>query len=144
MADETKRIEALHGPYAGQHLDLPAADADQAIADGWARDPFAAASDKPIPDFDAEKHDKMLVAAQKASRKLRGEDEPKDPKDRSDQKEPAAKAKPGKEEPRPFGSEDRASSGSGTDSSSYKTRTSTTPSSPASTTSSSGSKPSKE
>lgn len=65
----TKRIEALLGPYAGSHLDLPAGDADQAIADGWARDPYAPPSAKPA----AIDTGKALAAAEKAIRKLRGE-----------------------------------------------------------------------
>ena len=75
MADETKRIEALYGPYRGQHLDLPAADADQAIKDGWARDPYAEPSAE-VQALDPEKQEKATAAAEKAARKLRGEDEP--------------------------------------------------------------------
>lgn len=77
MADETKVIEAIAGPYAGQRLTVPAADADAAIKDGWARDPFAPVDpDAEPPELDQEAHDKMLTAAQKAARKLRGEEEP--------------------------------------------------------------------
>lgn len=37
MADEEmKQVEVLFGPYAGQLLTMPAADADQAEADHWA------------------------------------------------------------------------------------------------------------
>lgn len=79
MPDETKRIEATLGPYAGSHLDLPSADAEQAIADGWARDPYAAPDPNAgTPAFDQEKHDKTMVAAEKAARKLRGEPEPEE------------------------------------------------------------------
>lgn len=74
---EPKRIEALYGPFAGQQIDLPAADADQAISDGWARDPFARPSDKPVDPLTQEKLDAAIVAAEKAARKLRGEPEPK-------------------------------------------------------------------
>ena len=78
MADETKRIEAIAGPYKGQRLDVPAADANRAIKDGWARDPFEPVDpDAAPPEFDQDKHDKMMVAAEKAARKLRGEEEPK-------------------------------------------------------------------
>lgn len=76
MPDETKRIEALYGPYRG-FLDVPADVAAQAIKDGWARDPYAppAAPDAPAPT--QEQIDKAIIAAEKAARKLRGEDEPK-------------------------------------------------------------------
>ena len=73
MPDELKRIEALYGPYARRLIDIPEADAKQAIADGWARDPYAPAAD-PV-EFDQEKHDAVLVAAEKAARKFRGETE---------------------------------------------------------------------
>lgn len=73
MADETKRVEALYGPYAGTQLDLPAADAEAAIAAGWARDPFVPPPDE--AEWTQEAHEKIIEAAEKAARKLRGEDE---------------------------------------------------------------------
>jgi hypothetical protein len=75
---ETKRVEAIAGPWAGRQIDLPSADADQAIADGWARDPFAPPADPNAEpeEFDQEKHDTMTAAAEKAARKIRGEKEP--------------------------------------------------------------------
>src|SRR5262245_52536878 len=90
MADETKEIEGTVGPYAGQRLTLPAADADAAIADGWARDPFAPLDPNAEPPklLTDEERQKVLEAANKAASKLRGEepaDEPPKPK-------PAAKA----------------------------------------------------
>lgn len=94
MADELKRIEALYGPYAGRHLDVAAADADQAISDGWARDPYTPRAE--ATEFDQEKYDAMLIAADKAARKLRGEQEPAAPA----KKEGKAKDKPLKEEDR--------------------------------------------
>lgn len=77
MADETKRIQVTLGPYRGQQLDVPAEDADQAIADGWATDPFAPPpqeGEEPIAMTD---DDRMaaIEAAEKAARKLRGEDD---------------------------------------------------------------------
>ena len=73
---ETKRVQATHGEFAGQLLDLPTADAEQAISDGWAVDPFAPADPDAEPEeFDQDKHDKANVAAAKAARKLRGEKE---------------------------------------------------------------------
>jgi hypothetical protein len=75
---QIRRIEALFGPYRGI-IDVPADIAEQAIADGWARDPFAPPPENPEP-FSQEKHDKMLIAAEQAARKLRGEPEPDKPK----------------------------------------------------------------
>ena len=83
--NETKRVEALYGPYAGTQIDIPAADADAAIADGWARDPFATPDPKAKPvEWTQEAHDKAMVAAEKAARKLRGEDEDVKAKKKSD------------------------------------------------------------
>jgi hypothetical protein len=74
MADETVLIEATVGPYAGQRLQVDPATAKQAIADGWARDPFAEVGEpKEMIDEDRAK---VAEAANKAARKLRGEDEP--------------------------------------------------------------------
>jgi hypothetical protein len=76
MADETKRIEALYGPHAGRRLDVPADVAAAAIADGWARDPFAPAEEaKEVKEMTAEDRQKVLEAAHKADRKLRGEED---------------------------------------------------------------------
>lgn len=75
---ETKRIEALYGPFAGGQIDIPAGDAEQAIADGWARDPYATPDPKAEPkEWTQEGHDAMIKAAEKAARKIRGEAEPK-------------------------------------------------------------------
>jgi len=73
---ETKRIEAVFGPLAGSLMDIPTADADAAIADGWARDPYAPppSADEPVKEFDAAAHDQVLAAAEAAARKIRGED----------------------------------------------------------------------
>lgn len=81
MADqksELKRIEAMHGPYRGSVLDLPEEDANAAIADGWARDPHAPpeVSTEPQEEFTQERLDEILVAAEKAARKFRGEEDP--------------------------------------------------------------------
>ena len=83
MPDETKRIQANYGPFAGQQIDLPTEDADAAIADGWASDPFAPVDPKAEPpEFNQERHDAILVAAEKAGRKIRGEAEPGNDKPR--------------------------------------------------------------
>jgi hypothetical protein len=41
MADETKRVDVFMGPYRGNLLTMPVAEADAAIAAHWARDPFS-------------------------------------------------------------------------------------------------------
>ena len=41
MADETKRIDVIMGPYRGNLLTVSAADADAAVNAHWARDPFS-------------------------------------------------------------------------------------------------------
>jgi hypothetical protein len=72
MPDETTLIEALFGPYAGQRLTIPSADAKAAIKDGWARDPFAQPSnDDPKLPSDEQRF-AATEAAEKAARKLRG------------------------------------------------------------------------
>ena len=75
---ETKRIEALFGPLAGSIMDIPTADADAAISDGWARDPFATPSaedEQKQKEWSAETHEKVIEAAEKAARKIRGEED---------------------------------------------------------------------
>jgi hypothetical protein len=94
---DTKRIQATLGPYRGQNLDVPADVADQAIADGWAVDPFA----PPLTDEETEKvramqsedkTTKAAEAAEAAAKKLRGEDEAqgKARKNRTREMEPEA------------------------------------------------------
>ena len=41
MADETKRVDVIMGPYRGNLLTMPTAEADAAINAHWARDPFS-------------------------------------------------------------------------------------------------------
>jgi hypothetical protein len=43
LSDETRIMQAVYGPYRDQRLSMSAADAEQAIADKWAIDPFAPA-----------------------------------------------------------------------------------------------------
>ncbi|MCA1404683.1 hypothetical protein I6F26_10220 [Ensifer sp. IC3342] len=111
---ETRRIEALYGPYRG-FLDVPADVAEQAIKDGWARDPFATPDpDAPPPELPTqEKLDAMIAAAEKAARKLRGEEPPK--------------AKPKKDEPKNDEPKTptRQSTAETDQSAAYKTRSST-------------------
>lgn len=93
MPDETKRVQATHGPYAGSQIDLESSDAEAAIADGWAIDPFATVDPKAEPkEWSQEAHDTATAAAAKAARKLRGEPEPDNPgeKDKKPEAKPAA------------------------------------------------------
>jgi hypothetical protein len=71
-------IEAIAGPYRGQRLTVSADDAKAAIKDGWARDPFAEPEEpKEMTDEDRQK---VAEAAEKAARRLRGEEETEAPK----------------------------------------------------------------
>lgn len=77
MAEEPVMIEGIIGEYAGKRLTVSAADAKQAIADGWAKDPFGEPAEaKEMTDEDRAR---VMEAAGKAARKLRGEEEPKKP-----------------------------------------------------------------
>jgi hypothetical protein len=81
--DEPAMVQATVGPYAGQRLTMSRADADAAIADKWAIDPFAppktpeqqkeAEDMKPPTEKEAAE---IKAKAEKAARKLRGEPEP--------------------------------------------------------------------
>ncbi len=51
MADETKTIDVILGPYRGHRLTVPAADADSAVNNHWATDANA-----PPPEPDHEPH----------------------------------------------------------------------------------------
>ena len=51
MADETKVIDVIMGPYRGHRLTVSAADAQSAVNNHWATDP-----DAPLPDADHEPH----------------------------------------------------------------------------------------
>lgn len=94
MNDEPKTIEAIYGPYAGQRLLMQAADADQAIADGWARDPFAKPSDEPAKELSGEDVSKIQEKAEKAARKLRGEEPKEESEEKSKDKPEAARPEP--------------------------------------------------
>ena len=66
MADEMKRVDVFMGPYRGNLLDMPTAEADAAIAAHWARDPF---STEPYgeghdPMSDQERTDAMTAATE--------------------------------------------------------------------------------
>jgi hypothetical protein len=78
MADEPVRIVATAGPYAGQHIDVTAAEAKKAIAEGWARDPFA---EPPEPkELTEEERWEVLQAANRGAARLRGAEEAEDGK----------------------------------------------------------------
>jgi hypothetical protein len=76
MADEPVTIYVTEGPDRGSRLTVPAALAKQAIKEGWARDPFAPPSEEDAPLLTAEKREKIIAAATRAARKLRGEPDP--------------------------------------------------------------------
>ena len=74
MADETKRIRPIWGEFADQDIDLPAADADLAISDGWAFDPYAETPREPPPLLTDEERLQMEELSAIAIAKARGED----------------------------------------------------------------------
>ena len=66
MADETKQIQVLMGPYRDHRLTVSAADAESAINNHWAVDPFEVhePDHEPHPPLSAEERTAALEAAQ--------------------------------------------------------------------------------
>jgi hypothetical protein len=79
MADELKRIRPIWGEFADRDIDLPTADADQAIADGWAFDPHSEEPRELPPILTEEERQGMLDLSAAAMRKARGEPDPAPP-----------------------------------------------------------------
>lgn len=98
MTDETRLVNVTHGPYAGGRLTLPKGEAESAISEGWAVDPFAEKPPRfewegPPPEtltdeqrkqlrerdepkqLSDEERSKVIEKAEQAAKKLRGEDE---------------------------------------------------------------------
>ena len=93
-ADEPRQVSVTHGPYREQRLTLSPADAEQAIADKWARDAFEPASqdgDQAAEPMTDEETAEVTAKAEKAARKMRGEPEPEGEEQAPD-KRPANKA----------------------------------------------------
>jgi len=65
MADEIRQIQVLLGPYRDHRLTVSAADADAAINNHWAVDPFhvAAPDEEPHPPLSDEERQAALEAA---------------------------------------------------------------------------------
>ena len=65
MADETRQIQVLLGPYRDNRLTVSAADAEMAINDHWAVDPHhvAAPDEEPHPPLTDEERTHALEAA---------------------------------------------------------------------------------
>jgi len=65
MADETRQIQVLLGPYRDHRLTVSAADAETAINDHWAIDPFATLEpdEEPHPPLSEEERTHALEAA---------------------------------------------------------------------------------
>lgn len=79
MTDETVVVHVTHGSYAGQRLTLSKHDADAAISDGWAIDPFKPVEpDKEPKQLSEEERAHVLEKAEHAVAKLRGEEKEKD------------------------------------------------------------------
>jgi len=66
MADETRQIQVLLGPYRDHRLTVSAADADAAINAHWAVDPFHvdAPDEEPHPPLTDEERTAAFEAAQ--------------------------------------------------------------------------------
>jgi hypothetical protein len=64
-------MQVLYGPYRGQRVYMPDADAAQAIADGWAIDPHAPPHDPPFDVTVRENADRVHAAAHAGAAKLR-------------------------------------------------------------------------
>lgn len=71
---DVKRIRPIWGEFADQNIDLPVADADQAIADGWAFDPYDETPREPVPILTDGERAAMEEHSKKAIAKLRGEE----------------------------------------------------------------------
>lgn len=85
MSEEPAMVEVTVGPYKGQRLTMAKAEAQQAIADKWAIDPFAS-PEPPPKEGEAPKEAKPMTDEERAEihakahaaiAKLRGEEEPK-------------------------------------------------------------------
>lgn len=65
MADETRQIQVLLGPYRDHRLTVSAADAETAINDHWAVDPshVAEPDEEPHPPLSEEERTHALEAA---------------------------------------------------------------------------------
>lgn len=83
---DTKIIIPSVGPYAGQRMTVDPKEADQAISEGWATDPFAppppapkeGEAAKPPKELTDEERGEMAKKADAAAKRWRGEDEGKD------------------------------------------------------------------
>ena len=100
--DEPAAIQVIVGPYAGQRLTMSAADAAAAIAEKWAVDPFAPPPTKEEEEKQAkeakpmteEERAEIQAKAEKAARKLRGEQEPEEPAKAAAKPEPPKEPQP--------------------------------------------------
>jgi hypothetical protein len=78
--DELKLIVPSHGPYRGQRITVSVGDADAAISEGWATDPFALTAEpkegEAAPELeDEDMRAKRIEQAEAAARRWRGEEE---------------------------------------------------------------------
>lgn len=70
---EEKLIELIFGPYRDQRVSIAADEADKAIAEGWARDPFAPPDEMTKQSLSDKELVEMWELAEKAARRWRGE-----------------------------------------------------------------------
>ena len=69
-----KIVRPIWGEFKDQNIYLDDLDADQAITDGWAFDPYSEASREPVPILTDGERALMEEHSKKAIAKLRGED----------------------------------------------------------------------
>jgi hypothetical protein len=100
MADETRQIQVLLGPYRDHRLTVSSADAESAINNHWAVDPFHVAEpdEEPHPPLSDEERTAALTAATEwaqlqwdTAQQVRPPDPPPDPPITRAKKEPAEK-----------------------------------------------------
>lgn len=73
---DTRIIVPSAGPYAGQRMTVDAGEADRAISEGWAADPFAEKGpDDQRKEHTAEEAAEMANKAEAAAKRWRGEDD---------------------------------------------------------------------
>jgi hypothetical protein len=74
--EETKFIDVTHGTGRGMRLSVPAAEAAQAVAQGWATNPFELPDPDAVPEPEEDEvRAQRIENADAAMRKWRGEEE---------------------------------------------------------------------
>jgi hypothetical protein len=81
--EETKFIDVTHGTGRGMRLSVPAAEAAQAVAQGWATNPFELPDPDAVPEPEEDEvRAQRIENADAAMQRWRGEEEA-EPKDKA-------------------------------------------------------------